>query len=117
MSVSNNNWVCFACRTSQRHQKLSGRVPVCPDCGADCFCLGYKVEVPRREAIRAWHRLQDECRRRVFSRIKSEQRWEVRRKHDLEKEIVRMERLGENKDRARQIKRLKIQLAAFASRR
>ena len=111
MSANNYNWVCFDCRTSQRQPKVSEVTPACPDCGRDCFCLGYKVEVPRRNAVRVWRQLREECRKRLYAKQDRVQQSAVRRRHDLEKEIVRMEALGENKDRARQIKKLEAELA------
>jgi hypothetical protein len=110
MSASNYNWVCFECRTTRRHPKMSDQIPLCPDCGRECFCLGYKVEVPRREAVREWRQLREECWRRLHARQDHVQRSNVRRQHDLEKEITRMEALGENKDRERQINKLKEEL-------
>lgn len=110
MSASNCNWVCFECRTSRRQPKISGQIPACPDCGRECFCLGYKVEVPRRDAVREWRQLREECRKRLYARQDLQQQSNVRRQHDLEKEIARMEALGENKDRERQIRKLKEEL-------
>jgi len=110
MSANNCNWVCFDCRTALRYPKISSRVPVCPGCGADCFCLGYKVEVPRGSAVRAWRQLREECRRRLHVAAVWQKRRRVRWQHDLEKEIIRLERVGANKDRARQIKKLKFEL-------
>ncbi len=111
MSASNFNWVCFDCRTTQRRPKVGARVPSCLECGAECFCLGYKVEVPRRSALRQWRQLREVCRLRLFAIQERVERWRVRRMHDLEKEIGRMEKLGANKDRARQINKLEEELA------
>ncbi|MCW1916589.1 hypothetical protein OJ996_23580 [Luteolibacter sp. GHJ8] len=110
MHISNFNWVCFECRTSRREPKLARRVPVCAECGADCFCLGYKVEVPRRYAVREWRKLRDECRRRYHIGRDSVRRWNIRRIHALEQEIIRRESMRENKDRSYLIKRLKDEL-------
>ncbi len=115
MSANNINWVCFDCRSSVRYPKFSDRTPACPDCGADCFRLGHKVGVPRRGAVRAWRQLRDECRRRWHMAADCQRLRRVRWQHDLEKEIARMERLGSNKDRARQIKKLKLELARCRS--
>ncbi len=110
MPVSNNNWVCFECRTSRRHSKTSGQTPACPDCGRECFCLGHKVAVPRRDAVREWRELREECRRRLHTGQARQQASNVRRQHDLEKQIATLEELGENKERHRRIKRLKDEL-------
>ena len=68
------------------------------------------MEVPRRDAVREWRQLREECRKRLHARQDLQQQSNVRRQHDLEKEIARMEALGENKDRERQIRKLKEEL-------
>ncbi|RYD83178.1 MAG: hypothetical protein EOP84_08280 [Verrucomicrobiaceae bacterium] len=117
MSASNDNWVCFVCRTSRREPKIAKVRPTCHDCGADCFCIGSKVEVPKREAVKEWGELQAECQRRLdfwhqYSRVR-----EVRRQHSLEKEIARMEALPLNIDRTRQIRALREDLARLLASR
>ena len=47
MPASNYNWVCFDCRFVTRLSKTSRRLPKCAECGSDCYCLGYKVEIPQ----------------------------------------------------------------------
>lgn len=48
LSASNCNWVCFDCRFVTRQAKMSRHIPKCADCGSDCYCLGYKVEIPKK---------------------------------------------------------------------
>ncbi len=62
MSASNHNWVCFDCRSSFRQAKNEKRVPVCGECAAERYCLGYKVEVPKKTDERGWRKLRENCR-------------------------------------------------------
>ncbi|RYD40109.1 MAG: hypothetical protein EOP85_14805 [Verrucomicrobiaceae bacterium] len=113
MSASNENWVCFVCRTSRREPKTADRGPACHECGAECFCIGSKVEVPKHEAVKEWRELQAECTRRLEAGRENRRVRRVQRQHLLEKEIARMEALPLNKDRTRQIKHLREELARF----
>lgn len=110
MSASNYNWVCFDCRISLRQPKTSEKVPNCPECGEPCYCLGYKVNIPRRSAVKAWHEIREESRKLLYDSQKSQQIGKVRRKHFLEKKIAEMEQLELNKDRSREIRELKEEL-------
>ncbi|RYD24437.1 MAG: hypothetical protein EOP88_00075 [Verrucomicrobiaceae bacterium] len=111
MSASNTNWVCFVCRTSRREPKTSKCIPTCHDCGAECYHIGSKVEVPKREAVKEWRELQAECQRRLDAWREGRQLWRVQRQHFLEKEIARMEALPLNKNRTQKIRELQGELA------
>jgi hypothetical protein len=79
----------------------------------DCFCLGYKVEIPKKEDKKAWLNLRQNCRDRFFATVEIESKNKVKRKHEIEKEIIHLESLGENKERARQIAKLNEELNRF----
>lgn len=113
MSASNHNWVCFDCRTSRRHPKESEKVPICRECEEECFCLGDKVEVTGHDAVRAWRKLRENCRNILHFHRDRSQRMRVRRKHEVEREIARLEGLDNHKDRARTILRLKEELQSY----
>lgn len=116
MSSSNENWVCFVCRTSRREPKTADRHPTCHDCGAECFCIGSKVEVPKHDAVKEWRELQAEWNRRVDAGREGRRLRRTREKHFLEKDIARMEALPLNKDRTRDIKALREELARLLRR-
>ena len=111
MPTSNYNWVCFDCRTVIRQTKYSNRIPKCVSCGDDCFCLGDKVAVPRKEVVKSWAALRKDCRSRMLAEEDRRQRWNARRKHELERAIEQLEAMTENKDRTRRIARLTEELA------
>lgn len=110
MAASNYNWVCFRCHFSTRQAKTSSRVPKCGECGGDCYCLGYKVEVPRKKDTDGWKRLRASCRQLEAARQDRNEIIRVQNKHWLEKEIIRLEAMEENRDRRRTIKSLQEEL-------
>ena len=117
MSASNHNYVCFTCRTAIRHPKTAPNTPSCLSCGAECFNLGYKVEVPKHDDLKAWRELRAECERRAAASRQELVVRSVRKQHFLEQEINRMRQMPENRDRSRQIKQLEEQLATLLKRR
>lgn len=94
-----------------RKTRPLARVPLCTSCGSECFNLGHKVEVPKKSDQGAWRELRDECRRRAMTAIDEAAVRKVRRKHATEKEIVRLSAMPENRDRTRQIKKLREDLS------
>lgn len=99
MSASNYNWVCFPCRFSLRHPKTARTVPKCAQCGADLYCLGYKVEVPGKLDVRGWRKLHADCRERTLASSDQDAVQRVRDLHASEKELIRMRALGPAKGR------------------
>ncbi|MEM9446601.1 MAG: hypothetical protein AAGA18_14755 [Verrucomicrobiota bacterium] len=114
MSASNYNWVCFDCKFVTRQAKHSKLFPQCTFCGKDCYCLGYKVEVPKKTNEKAWKELRDECSRRNLEYIEAKNKNTVTRKHQLEQEICRLSGLGKNVDRMRLIAKLRKELELYS---
>lgn len=117
MSASNNNYVCFNCRTAIRYPKTAPEAPKCRECGSECFCLGYKVEIPKHDDIKAWRELRAESGRRALASQQMLTLREVRRQHFVEKEICRLRKMPDNRDRNRQIKKLEEELARITQRK
>lgn len=107
MSASNYNWLCFDYRTVARQPMLSKRVPKCIECGDDMFCFGYKVEVPKKEDVRGWRRLREDCRERELSAADARHIARVREQHEAERRIAQLAALPENKERAKLIAELR----------
>ncbi len=107
--MSNYAWVCFSCRTAARRAPVATNVR-CRQCARPCECLGYKTPVPPKARIREWATLEEAfyaSRRRY---VLGQQKFRVRRMHDTEREIARLEALPSNEGRASAIKRLRKQL-------
>jgi hypothetical protein len=103
MSASNYSWVCFDCRSIVRQPKTSRRIPKCPECKADCYCLGYKVEIPKKKDVRGWRRLRLECRRREVARLDQEAKQRAREVHASERRIADLRSRGQSRDREKLI--------------
>lgn len=110
MSANNNNWVCFECQIVLREPKSIDRTPTCPECREDCYCLGYKVAVPKKTDKKAWLQLRQECRNREYERIERNAKARVARQHDLERRIARLQSHDENPGRIWLIKELKLEV-------
>ena len=115
VSASNYNYVCFDCRTAIRHPKTAKQAPKCLSCGAPCFCLGYKVEIPKHTEQKEWQAIHKESMRRLRESNDRMALSRVRRAHWLEHEIARLSAMPENRDRSRQIKKLREELASRRS--
>jgi hypothetical protein len=107
MSASNYSWVCFECHLVVRQPKTAKRVPKCVGCGAGCYCLGYKVEVPKKEDARGWRRLRDDCRDRELDQADADAVAKVREAHDAERRIAQLSELPANKERLKLIEELR----------
>jgi hypothetical protein len=109
--MSNCKWVCFACREAVR--RYGSAVDVrCPKCAKQCENIGYKIPVPPKSKPALWRELAvsyANARRRYFYRSAAAN---VRRIHDLEHEVARMESMEPNHGRLSLIKRLRADMAS-----
>src|SRR5437868_4898168 len=112
--MSNCHWVCFACREAVRRPGSSEDVR-CPSCSSPCQNIGYKTPVPPKSKPKLWQALEAsyvEARQSYAARSKLAT---VRRIHELEKEIARIQSLPANPGRRELIKSLSKQLEASRS--
>src|SRR4051794_16957354 len=102
--MSNENWVCFDCHETKRRQAH------CPNCDKEMVCIGMKIAVPPKRDEQAWVALRKTLGKR---RRDDEQKTfdeAVRRRHDLEQEVERLEAMPANPGRTKTIHRLRKQL-------
>lgn len=112
MSASNYNWVCFDCRFVTRQPKTGRRVPKCAECGVECYCLGYKVEIPKKSDMSGWKSLRAESRKRHLEWSDRQAVERVRKAHAAERRIAYLRSLEPNKDREKMIAELKEKIRA-----
>ena len=104
-------WVCFNCRSAvRRNTAFRGQVP-CSICGKECTYLGYKIPVPPKQKVREWSALREQLSRERLAREVQEHEMAVRRRHELEQEITRLEAMPANPGRMRAVQLLRRQLA------
>lgn len=109
---SSVTWVCFECRAAVRRNKFGDRSAVhCPDCGRPCVCLGDKIAVPRKTATVQWRTLEKSVREQRHATTEAKHEDSVRRRHELEREIVELESRPTNPGRAGLLRRLRRELA------
>lgn len=108
--MSNYHWVCFECREAVRRHGSAENVR-CPRCGEPCENIGYQIPVPPKSKPHLWQELAAAYAqaRKDFFEVSSAAN--VRRLHDLEHEIQRIQRLELNKGRASLLKRLRAELS------
>ena len=114
VSTSNYSWVCFQCQFVARKAKTLNMTPLCHVCQKEMSCLGYKVPIPKKSNKKKWEELQCWF---VFSKIEKaeeNQKIKVQRKHELEKEIIKIEKLKDCKEKRRNIKELKCALERYS---
>ena len=114
-TMSNHHWVCFHCREAVRRPGPAKNVR-CPACGEPCNNLGTKVPVPPKSKLAVWKALETDyfARRRAWAALVRQRA--VRWKHDIEREILKLEALPDNDGRHSLLKQLRADLEAVSVR-
>ena len=113
--MSNRTWACFDCRQSIRRPAKYGdealaEVVACPECGAHCVYIGYKIPLPPRRDEKAWASLRAQLLREEQERQQLLLQAKVRARHQIEKEISRVEERPANAERSKLIRGLRRRL-------
>lgn len=104
-------WVCFDCRAAVRRSTAFAGPVSCPICSRPCAYLGYKIPVPPKAKTREWVALHLQLSRERLQRELDTEASTVRRKHDLEQEIARLEAMPANEGRAQAVRLLRKRLS------
>ena len=127
--MTNGNWVCFDCRTSQRRScwrfatyfqpwivgSIGNGSILCPDCERPCRFLGHRIAVPPKRDDNGWKQLRQYIDERRDFNCDRKAQLDTRRKHELEKRIAELHRRPENKERDGLINRLLDELESIKS--
>jgi len=111
--MSNKKWVCFACRTAVRRSQGSASDVLCPECGKPCAYIGHKIPLPPKSKAREWKQLQEQLHQQMQEIVMAKTQTLVRRKHELEREIVKLEAKPKNEGRTKAVKLLRKKLGAL----
>lgn len=113
--MSNRTWACFECRQSVRRPAKYGEealaeVVACPQCGKNCVHIGYRIPLPPRRDEKAWASLRADLLRSDQERQQRSEEATVRSRHQIEKEISRLEERPDNAERSKLIRKLRRRL-------
>ncbi len=108
--MNNYNWVCFECRYSKRQSKAKQDTPKCVFCKRELYNIGYKVKIPKKTDLEGWSKIKKTSFERDIKYLEQKTVGDIRQKHEIEKEIVRIEKLNNNKENRRKINDLKMLL-------
>ena len=107
--MSNTTWVCFDCQLAVRRD-LSAPDAVYARCGSVCVDLGHRIPTPRKGDGKAWEQLRKTLQDQAIDRDYGQYQANIRRRHDIEKQIARLEALPECEGRRRHIRDLRKKL-------
>ena len=108
--MGNATWVCFDCREAVRRNTQYRETVPCPKCTASMRYLGYKIPVPRKRDASSWDALREQLNLEQSTRQHENTVKLVRRRHDAERELQRLEAKPSNPGRKKAILRLKKEL-------
>jgi len=108
--MSKHKFICFKCRISVKRELHPETQVKCPSCGSKCEWIGVKIPVPPKKNIKAWESLKHQLLEEESSLIENNKIEHIKRKHEIEKEIQKLELKPENSGRLSLIKQLKKEL-------
>jgi hypothetical protein len=111
--MSSHTWVCFHCRDRVRRQAGASQVR-CRLCGRPCDHFGTKIEAPPKSKIREWAELREWYFAGLRAFYLKRQEQHARRRHTLEREIERYQRLAPDKQRRAYIRKIEAELNGIA---
>ena len=114
--MSNRTWVCFDCRRSDRMPLGAPDSAACAQCRGPMRCVGMKIRIPAKTAKAAWEKLRTRIAEKAIAADRTRLQALVRRRHGLEHEIAALEARPTNRDRAREIRRLRTALDGLIRR-
>jgi len=114
-NMSKHTYVCFSCRTATRRDFLDSRSPHwrsvrCRRCGEVSTYLGVKIRVLAQRDARAWTALRHSLTADAQRNAATSDRIAIRRRHDIEQEIAKLEQRPSNPGRTALIKQLRKRL-------
>ena len=105
--MSNHNFVCFDCRLVIRENPYNRNIVSCPQCQKECVNIGYKIPVPSKNKKKEWARLEEQIIKENRLIAEKQTISKMRRKHEIEKEIIKLENRPKSEGMNSLLKRLK----------
>lgn len=114
--MGNSSWACFDCRQAVRRPTHHRADVPCSRCGKPSSWIGYKIRVPVRDDKKAWGELWKWLNKQQVSAADRLLKERVRRRHELEQEIARLESRPPSDGRRSAIRLLRTKLKALRDR-
>lgn len=83
---------------------------ICSDCGEELVNIGCKIPVPPKSKLKKWKKLQEQLAFQAKETERARFSSSVRKRHDLEQELVKLKALPSNEGRQSLIKQLEQRL-------
>ena len=109
--MRNSTWACFDCRETVRRSPFTREAVRCPSCSLLCRYVAHKLRMPPKRNVKAWAELLIKLQEDAIANAEEEQLLRLERVRKIRAEIDRLEELGPNEGRAKQIGLLRRQLA------
>ena len=108
--MANATWACFECRETVRGSDFTRATVLCPCCGQPCRHVGHKLRMPAKRDAKAWKDLLNALQQGIIEKAERDQLLRLQRIRELHTEIDRLEAMGPNEGRAKQVRLLRRQL-------
>jgi hypothetical protein len=108
--MSSHKFICFECKYAVKRDPREASKVLCPTCGTECTYLGVKIPIPPKSKPKLWNELQKQLIEEKNVLVEQKYARSVARRHELEKEIKKLECLEANKGRLSLIKQLRSEL-------
>lgn len=113
--MPNRSWVCFGCRRIVRQPWREEGV-TCATCGEPCLCLGDRLALPPRRNVAEWAALEERVQAASTWIAEEGYRVRVRRRHELEQQVARLEPEAVTPWRRERLDRMRVELADLRAR-
>ena len=104
--MSKRNFICFNCRIAVRTDPHLNNQVTCSQCGESCINLGYKIPVPPKNKPKEWDAIKKQLADEEIDFLEKRNKQRIQRKHEVEKEIKKLESKPENPGRKSLLKNL-----------
>jgi len=88
-------------------------VPDCAMCGRPCTDLGHRIPVPPKRDSKAWAELQHQLEAQAIAQASAMYERNVRRRHELERQLAALQALPTSEGRQRSIRDLRRQIESL----
>ena len=97
-----------------RRATYSGEFVKCSRCGQHSRYVGYKTRIPERQAKNEWELLRKTLEDKAIHRMEQAGKSKVRLRHELEKDLAKLQSRPENPGRNKAMRLLEREIKALS---